>query len=82
MRDGVVTYAKIGTVQSADSTPLNDPELDNQGRCIMTDHGNFVLFNVYVAKCRISLAKNGPKIRSRRPRGITYAYVCLNDCSR
>ena len=35
-----------------------------------------------LAKSMISLAKNGPKIRSRRPRGITYAYVCLNDCSR
>lgn len=35
-------------VQSADSTPLKDPELDSQGRCIMTDHGGFVVFNVYV----------------------------------
>ena len=40
--NGVVTYAKSGIVQSADSTPLNDPELDSQGRCIMTDHGHFV----------------------------------------
>ena len=46
--NGVVTYAKVGTVQSANSTPLNDPELDNQGRCIMTNHGKFVVFNVYV----------------------------------
>ena len=35
-----------------------------------------------MAKRRISLAKNGPNVTSRRPRGITYAYVCLNDCSR
>lgn len=46
--NGVVTYAKVGTVQSANCSPLNDPDLDNQGRCIMTDHGSFVLFNVYV----------------------------------
>eukprot|EP00985_Skeletonema_marinoi_P003959 scaffold1738_cov198-Skeletonema_marinoi.AAC.2 len=46
--NGVVTYAKTGIVQSADSAPLQDPELDGQGRCIMTDHGTFVLFNVYV----------------------------------
>ncbi|KAL7499862.1 hypothetical protein ACHAWT_007882 [Skeletonema menzelii] len=46
--NGVVTYAKAGMVQSADSSPLKDAELDSQGRCIMTDHGGFVLFNVYV----------------------------------
>ncbi|KAL7446789.1 hypothetical protein ACHAXM_011249 [Skeletonema potamos] len=46
--NGVVTYAKAGIVQSADCAPLQDPELDSQGRCIMTDHGYFVLFNVYV----------------------------------
>ena len=46
--NGVVTYVKVGLVQSANCTPLNDPELDNQGRCVMTDHGKFVVFNVYV----------------------------------
>ena len=46
--NGVVTYCKTGTVVSADSRPLKCPELDDQGRCVMTDHGNFVLFNVYV----------------------------------
>ena len=46
--NGVVTYVKLGLVQSANCTPLDDPELDNQGRCVMTDHGKFVVFNVYV----------------------------------
>jgi len=46
--NGVVTYAKIGTVQNATCAPFNDPTLDNQGRCVMTDHGSFVVFNVYV----------------------------------
>ena len=46
--NGVVTYVKKGLVQAADSTPFKDPELDNQGRCVMTDHGKFVIFNVYV----------------------------------
>jgi exonuclease III len=46
--NGVVTYAKVGLVQSADSAPLKDVELDSQGRCVMTDHDRFVLFNVYV----------------------------------
>lgn len=46
--NGVVTYARKGTVQSADASPLGSKDLDEQGRCIMTDHGSFVLFNVYV----------------------------------
>jgi exodeoxyribonuclease III len=46
--NGVVTYCKKGTVVSADARPLGSPDLDDQGRCVMTDHGNFVLFNVYV----------------------------------
>ena len=46
--NGVVTYCKKGTVVSADSRPLKNPELDDQGRCVMTDHGEFVVFNVYV----------------------------------
>jgi exodeoxyribonuclease III len=46
--NGVVTYAPTGTVLAADPAPLGSPDLDQQGRCIMTDHGSFVLFNVYV----------------------------------
>eukprot|EP00934_Nitzschia_sp_Nitz4_P004203 Nitzschia sp. Nitz4//scaffold48_size128905//89384//91204//NITZ4_003611-RA/size128905-processed-gene-0.120-mRNA-1//-1//CDS//3329553015//4193//frame0 len=48
--NGVVTYVKNGVVPVylADSRPLGSPDLDDQGRCLMTDHGNFVLFNVYV----------------------------------
>lgn len=46
--NGVVTYCKKGTVVSADSRPLKSPDLDDQGRCVMTDHGTFILFNVYV----------------------------------
>ena len=46
--NGVVTYVKTGMVQSADVAPLRDPSLDGEGRCVMTDHGDWVLFNVYV----------------------------------
>jgi exodeoxyribonuclease III len=47
--NGVVTYVKKGVgVVSANSSPLGSADLDQQGRCIMTDHGKFVLFNVYV----------------------------------
>lgn len=45
--NGVCTYAKVGLVLSADCRPLGSDELDDQGRCLMTDHGSFVLFNVY-----------------------------------
>jgi len=44
---GVVTYAKVGTVIAADVACLGSPELDAQGRVCMTDHGHFVVFNVY-----------------------------------
>jgi exonuclease III len=57
--NGVVTYARIGTVRRASASPLtmmvrssnnNKPEEDwnAHGRCLLTDHGSFVLFNVYV----------------------------------
>ena len=46
--NGVVTYVREGLVAGASSSPLGDPDLDGQGRCVMTDHGRFVVFNVYV----------------------------------
>jgi len=46
--NGVATYARAGTVVRADCEPLGERELDKEGRCLLTDHGAFVLFNVYV----------------------------------
>lgn len=46
--NGVTTIARQGSVLRADSCPLQDPALDSEGRCLMTDHGAFVVFNVYV----------------------------------
>ena len=46
--NGVVTYARNGLTVAADAAPLGSPELDQQGRCVRTDHGDFCLFNVYV----------------------------------
>lgn len=46
--NGVVTFVKKGLTVKANSRPLDSPDLDDQGRCVMTDHGSFVLFNVYV----------------------------------
>ena len=46
---GVATFVKKGLTLRASSTTLDDgADLDQEGRCIMTDHGKFVIFNVYV----------------------------------
>ncbi|KAI9197434.1 Endonuclease/exonuclease/phosphatase [Polychytrium aggregatum] len=43
---GVVTYAKKGSTLAA-SEGFGDDDFNDEGRCVMTDHGDFVLFNVY-----------------------------------
>ena len=67
--NGVVTYAKSGTVRRADRAPLQNVELDGQGRCIMTDHGHFVVFNVYVpcgGGCERTLTRKMAFLRALR----------------
>lgn len=59
-----MTYAKIGLVKRADCNILGDfggQDLDGQGRCVMTDHGDWVLFNVYVP-CVSSVEKMREKM--------------------
>eukprot|EP00940_MAST-03C_sp_MAST-3C-sp2_P002072 g2072.t1 len=46
--NGVATFARKGLTLSANAAPLGDKELDDEGRCIVTDHGPFLIFNVYV----------------------------------
>eukprot|EP00605_Chrysophyceae_sp_TOSAG23-4_P000585 GSChrysophyteH1.ASY1.ANO1.662.1 assembled CDS len=47
--NGVATYVKKGRTLRATSTPLDGGgPLDSEGRCLMTDHGSFVVFNVYI----------------------------------
>lgn len=46
--NGVATFAKKGLSQSATANPFCQSILDNEGRCLMTDHGSFVIFNIYV----------------------------------
>jgi len=49
--NGVAVYVRKGakgvSCRKAEWRALGDEELDRMGRCIMTDHGEFVLFNVY-----------------------------------
>ena len=48
--NGVATLVRGGAfgVLRADAKPLGDPDFDDEGRCLVTEHGGFVLFNVYV----------------------------------
>ncbi len=46
--NGIATFARCGTTRLTNTAPLGDPSLDSEGRCLFTDHGDFVLFNVYV----------------------------------
>lgn len=44
---GTVTYARKGAVKFASSKFMKEPCYVNEGRITMTDHGGFVLLNVY-----------------------------------
>jgi exonuclease III len=49
--NGVCTFVRRHrgvNVLRASSTLLQDDDLDSQGRCLMTDHGSFMVVNVYV----------------------------------
>lgn len=46
--NGVATYARTGMTTRAERDPLGIQELDEEGRCILTYHGSFVVFNCYV----------------------------------
>lgn len=42
--------------------PQNIPDLDSEGRCLLTDHVSFVLFNVYVHAVRGRRARGSPDL--------------------
>jgi len=46
--NGVATYAREGLTLAADPAPLGDPAYDCEGRAVLTDHGRFIIINVYV----------------------------------
>ena len=46
--NGVSTFARKGLTRAADAAPLGDAALDAEGRCVLTQHAEFSIFNVYV----------------------------------
>eukprot|EP00435_Cladocopium_sp_Y103_P017263 s137_g4.t1 len=56
--NGCATFVRKGlTVEAASCAPLERAELDDEGRCLLTDHGSFVVFNVYVPN-----SQGGPRL--------------------
>jgi exodeoxyribonuclease III len=51
-QNGVTTFVRQGLTTKATATIFGDKELDAEGRCIVTYHSAFVLFNVYVPNSR------------------------------
>ena len=41
----MATFAKCGLTEGACLEPLQDKSLDEQGRCLLTYHGEFAIFN-------------------------------------
>lgn len=46
--NGVATFARTGMTKWAEPASLRDEVLDCEGRCLLTCHNDFVLFNIYV----------------------------------
>jgi exodeoxyribonuclease-3 len=49
---GVATYVRKGLTRSVHTNVFGNPEYDGEGRVIQSDHGSFVLFNVYFPNSR------------------------------
>lgn len=45
--NGVATFARKGLTLRADKSALHDASFDSEARCLLTDHGTFVILNVY-----------------------------------
>lgn len=61
--NGVATFARKALTLRADPAPFKTGEVDSQGRCLVTDHGAFVLFNVYAPYDGQGFARLGAKMR-------------------
>eukprot|EP00759_Apiculatamorpha_spiralis_P043600 PhF_6_TR40900/c0_g1_i1/m.61867 len=91
---GCTTFARKNTVHRACANVFEKKEFDDEGRCIVTHHGSFALFNVYVPnagndgsradfKLRFLEALRGAIQRIRKSWGVPVILVGdLNLCSR
>ena len=64
--NGVATFARKGLVKSACGDIFEEEELDNEGRCIVTDLGKVVVFNVYIPTSGMNYSKIPFKMRYLR----------------
>ncbi|CAD2213123.1 DNA-(apurinic or apyrimidinic site) lyase [Angomonas deanei] len=53
--NGVVTFVRKGLTHRCNNRPFGEPELDDEGRVVVTYHSSFVLVNVYVPNARRGL---------------------------
>ncbi len=62
---GVATFAKKGTTLSF-TDGFQHPDHSDEGRCIVSDHGHFVLFNVYFVNGATGDARQSYKMKFYR----------------
>lgn len=67
------TNSTEGTIGGLDGLDEFDPctkkELDSEGRCVVTDHGSFVLFNVYFPNAALDSPRMEFKLKSVNIKG-------------
>ena len=64
--NGVATFARDGWTMRAERDPLGDAALDAEGRCVLTFHGAFAVFNVYVPNASQGSARLPFKVKFLR----------------
>jgi exonuclease III len=76
--NGVATYARTGLTSRACASPMGEEKFDEEGRCIRTDHANFVLFNVYVPN-EVLRGDNEPQFCVFYTFGVICGWIGLNE---
>lgn len=85
--NGVATLAGSGWTAKAERDPLQVPKLDAEGRCVLTYHGSFAIFNVYIPYSGMGSERLPFKVRFLRAlrrrmqavRAEGYAVLLLGD---